>query len=101
MEIQEVAAADMQVVLQFINGELAIVPKERLHSLVLATDRLQVLPRYTGCFAALKSLDYCAATALTRTGLEGFMQKMDFASNLMGVLLFSCCPCWSSIGKAQ
>ena len=43
MEIQEVAAADMQMVLQFINGELAAVPKERLHSLVLATDHMQVL----------------------------------------------------------
>ncbi len=46
VEIQEVAAADMQIVLQFVNGELAAIPKERLHSLVLATDRLQVLSEY-------------------------------------------------------
>ena len=42
VEIQEVAAEDMEVILKFIYGVLDAAPEERLQSLVLATDRLQV-----------------------------------------------------------
>ena len=42
MEIQEVAAEDMEVILKFIYGVLDAAPEEQLQSLVLATDRLQV-----------------------------------------------------------
>ena len=36
------AAEDMKVILKFIYGELDAIPRDRLQSLVLATDRLQV-----------------------------------------------------------
>lgn len=42
MDIQEIAAEDMEVILKFIYGVLDAAPEERLLSLVLATDRLQV-----------------------------------------------------------
>ena len=42
IEIQEVAAKDMKVILKYIHGVLDALPEERLQSLVLATDRLQV-----------------------------------------------------------
>ena len=42
VEIQEVAAEDMKVILKFIYGKLKAIPGDRLQSLVLATDRLQV-----------------------------------------------------------
>ena len=42
VEIQEVAAEDMEVILKFIYGVLDAAPEEQLQSLVLATDRLQV-----------------------------------------------------------
>ncbi len=44
MGIQKVAAPDMKVILQFMNGELETLPEERLQSLIIATHRLQVLP---------------------------------------------------------
>ena len=43
MEIQEVAAEDMKIILDFIYGVLDTLPDERLQTLVLAADRLQVL----------------------------------------------------------
>lgn len=42
VEIQEIAAEDMEVILKFIYGVLDAIPEDRLRSLVLATDRLQV-----------------------------------------------------------
>ena len=42
IEIQEVAVEDMKVILKYIHGVLDALPEERLQSLVLATDRLQV-----------------------------------------------------------
>lgn len=42
VDIQEIAAEDMEVILKFIYGVLDAAPEERLLSLVLATDRLQV-----------------------------------------------------------
>ena len=42
VEIEEVAAEDMEIILKFIYGVLDALPEERLQSLVLATDRLQV-----------------------------------------------------------
>ena len=65
VKIQEVAATDMKIVLQFINGELALIPEERLHSLVLATDRLQVLARYRllysiACCYSFNSVKCCS-----------------------------------------
>ncbi len=43
VEIQEVAAEDMKIILDFIYGVLDNLPEERLQTLVLAADRLQVL----------------------------------------------------------
>ena len=52
MEIQEVAAEDMNIILKYIYGTLDALPEERLHHLVLAADRLQACypaaPRLTG-----------------------------------------------------
>ena len=42
VEIQEVAVEDMGIILKFIYGDLDVIPGDRLQSLVLATDRLQV-----------------------------------------------------------
>ena len=42
VDIQEVAAEDMEIILKFIYGVLDALPEDRLQSLVLATDRLQV-----------------------------------------------------------
>ena len=37
VEVQKVAAADMKLILQSVNEELDGIPKDRLHSLALAT----------------------------------------------------------------
>ena len=53
VEIQEIAAEDMQTILKYIYGTLNALPEERLHHLILATDRLQA----------------CYSTALHLTGM--------------------------------
>lgn len=43
VEIQEVTPEDMELILKYIRGALDTIPEERLHSLFLAADCLQVL----------------------------------------------------------
>ncbi len=42
VDIQDVAAEDIKVVVRYMYGELDAIPEDRLHSLVLATKRMQV-----------------------------------------------------------
>jgi len=41
VEILEIAAEDINIILKYIYGMLDAHPGERLHHLILATDRLQ------------------------------------------------------------
>ena len=43
VEIQEIAAEDMKIILKYIYGMLDSLPEGRLHHLILAADRLQAL----------------------------------------------------------
>ncbi len=54
VEIQEVAAEDMKVILDFIYGVLDTLPQDRLQALICATDRLQVLYANLDSCMALK-----------------------------------------------
>ena len=42
VEIQEIAAEDMKIILNYTYGILNALPEERLHPLIRAVDRLQV-----------------------------------------------------------
>ena len=47
VEIKEIAAEDMKIILKYIYGILGALPEERLHHLILAADRLQAC--YPSC----------------------------------------------------
>ena len=59
VEIQEVAAEDMNIILKYIYGTLDALPEERLHHLVLAADRLQA------CYPAALLLTVTALLTVT------------------------------------
>ena len=42
VEIKEVDAGDMEIILKYLNGKLGKIPEDRLSSLLLATDRFEV-----------------------------------------------------------
>ncbi|CAL5227107.1 g10014 [Coccomyxa viridis] len=67
VEIQEVAAEDMKIILDFIYGVLDNLPEERLQTLVLAADRLQVkqlMERYVTQLELRLTMDSLAETAV-------------------------------------
>ncbi len=51
-EINEVEPEDMELMLSYVYGTLDVIPEERVQSLYLATDRLEVCYSPLGCLPA-------------------------------------------------
>lgn len=62
----------MKLILRFIYGKLDAIPEDRLHSLVLATDRLQVCPQPVLGAALMKTLQQLCRQDLTSSLLVTF-----------------------------
>ena len=56
VDIYEVAMEDMEVVLKFIYGVLDAIPGEQLHSVLLASNRLQVYCCHTEHHISLSTI---------------------------------------------
>lgn len=59
-EIKEVEPEDMELMLSYVYGTLDAIPEERVQSLFLATDRLEVRCLALGCLPAFL-WDCCSA----------------------------------------
>ena len=75
VEIQDIAAEDMEIILKYVYGMLDALPEERLHPLILAADRLQACsPSSIGTFDRDKTVDWGRQTpsmyGYTSTGAQ-------------------------------